>query len=249
MSATPTLQRALYFAEGTFLMMKQGGVYFLPHGHRKAYSCRGEEKDLFGKTSHTMTSTNKEVGKFTLTYEFEGDTLIAARLITQAGRSKGTALPKASLAMLDRQLQDGSMTLVRPVPAPALCSVSRLPDGQFLLHVQYLPGHQDMDALLLGTPGAYRTLEIAGGIQGGNSHYFTLTDGTRVELPRAFGGGTRPGEFPKFGADIITYLPQEGGEKDFVTYGLAIEKPAPHLDPFSPELKRPAPRGPAPKGP
>lgn len=248
MNTSPALQRALYFAEGTFLMMNGGGLYFLPHGHGKAYSCYGEKKELFGKVGHTMKSTNPAVKNYSLTYEFEGDTLIAARLITATGRSKGTILPKAAMAMLERQLNDGTMTLVHTKNPPYVGSVSRLPDGRFLLHVMNLPGHDDHDVLLLGTPGAYQKLEIASGIQGGSSHYFTLKDGTRVELPRSLGGGTRPGEFPKFGNDIITYMPQENSEKDFATYGVTFEKPAPHLDPFSPELHRPA-RGPAPKGP
>lgn len=247
MTQTPALQHALYFKEGTFLMMANDGVYFLPHGHAKAYLCYGEKKELFGKVSRTMKSTNPDVKSYSLTYEFEGTELLAARLLTPAGRSKGTLLPRAFCATLERQLNDGSLTLQRPQNPPHMCTVSRLPDGQILLHVRELPGH-DYETLWLGKPGDYRKLEIAQAVQGGSSFYFTLKDGTRVELPRGLMGGTRPGEYPKFSDDIITYLPQDNSGKDFETYGLAVAKPAPHLDPYSPEL-RPATRAPAPKGP
>jgi hypothetical protein len=247
MSQTPTLQRALYFAEGTFLMTANDSVYFLPHGHAKAYVCYGEKKELFGKVSRTMKSTDPAVKNYSLTYEFEGDELIAARLVTAAGRSKGTMLPKNALASLQRLLNDGSLALQGIVNPPHLCSASRLPDGRNLLHVRELPG-KDYNTLLLGTPGAYETLEIATGVQGGNSFYFTLKDGTRVALPSDFSGNVPRGEQAMFGDQPLVYLPR-GRMGDLAAYGVDVAASAPHLDPYSPELKAPAPRAPAPKGP
>ena len=249
MSQSPALQRALYFPEGTFLMTANDSVYFLPHGHARAYLCYGEKKELFGKVSRTMKSTNPDVKSYSLTYEFEGDELIAARLVTAAGRSKGTVLPKNALASLQRLMDDGALTLQGIISPPHLCTAARLPDGRNLLHVRSLPG-KSYDTLLLGTPGAYEELEIGTGIQGGNSFYFNLKDGTRVALPSDFSGNVPHGEAAMFGDQPLVYLPRNRGADDFKTYGVDITPAAPHLDPYSPELASArAPRGPAPKGP
>lgn len=248
-SPTPQIDRALYFAEGTFLLVQGHGLYFLPHGHDKAYACRGEQKDLFGKTSHTMKSTDPAVQSYTLTYEIEDNQLIAARLITKAGRSKGTLLPTVAREALMQQMAQGRLQLQNIQQPAYIGCAARLPDGRTLLHIHNFPA-KEHSSLWLGAPGTYDRLEIATGVQGGNSFYYKLKDGTNVDLPMDFGGGMPRGEQAKFGNDILAYLPTRHGRADFDAYGFAIQDPPPHLDPFSPELRaRSTPRPPAPKGP
>ena len=245
-----TVKHALRFPEGLFLLTQNDGLYFLPDGHSTAYQCYGEKKELHGKVARTMKSTNPAVKTYDVAYEFEDGQLLSARLITRTTRSKGVLAGDAERDVLTQGLQDGTITLRSANGGPHLCSASKLPDGRTLLHVRQLPGH-DYETLLLGTPGSYKKLDIGTGIQGGNSFYFNLKDGTRVSLPSDFSGNVPRGEQASFGDQPLTYDRLTRTEQDFVTYGLDSVLPGPHLDPFSPELNTPAPapRGPAPKGP
>lgn len=245
-----TVKNALRFPEGLFLLTQNEGLYFLPEGHETAYQCYGDRKEFHGKIARTMKSTNPAVKTYDVAYEFEDGALLSARLVTRNGRSKGTLVPDAERDELARRVQDGEITMRTANGGPHLCSASTLPDGRVLLHVRQLPGH-DYETLLLGTPGSYTKLDIGTGIQGGNSFFFTLKDGTRVSLPRDFSGNVPHGEKASLGDQPLTYDRLTHSEQDFVKYGMESVLPGPHLDPFSPELAKtaPAPRAPAPKGP
>jgi len=245
-----TVKHALRFPEGLFLLTQNDGLYFLPDGHDTAYQCYGEKKELHGKIARSMKSTNPAVKSYDIAYELDEGQLLSARLITRTTRSKGVLVDDAERDALAQRFTDGSINVRTAHGGPHLCSVSRLPDGQSLIQVRQLPGH-GYETLLLGKPGAYKVLDIGTGIQGGNSFYFTLKDGTRVSLPSDFSGNVPRGEAASFGDQPLVYERLTRTEQDFVTYGLESVLPGPHLDPFSPELAKPAPapRGPAPKGP
>ena len=242
-----TVKHALRFPEGLFLLTQNDGLYFLPDGHDTAYQCYGEKKELHGKIVRTMKSTDPAVKSYDLAYEFDEGELLSARLVTRTTRSKGMLADAKETTDIVRRLADGRIKLRSVHEAPTIYGACRMADGDMLLHVYNLPGHKYY-SLLRGQPGAYKLLDIAQGVQGGNSHCYTLKDGTAVEL------NWQDKQFRNvwtFGGQPMQPLPLTYSEKDLATHGLQMADIGPHLDPFSPELRKapPAPRGPAPKGP
>jgi hypothetical protein len=245
MTHTIALKHAFEFPEGRFLISNDGGAYFLPDMHKTAYLAWGERKELLGKIAHILP-TRADFKKYELTYEFEDGALLAARLISPKGKSKGVCVAKDVFNDLAAALQTGALEVASKKEPARIVRAARLMDGRTLLMLENMPG-EDFRTLRIGKPGAFEKLPTKTYIQGGAHFIFTLADGGRVDLPS---GLTGPGanDFPTYNDDPMTYLDHR--KLDLKQLGIDVEALAPHLDPFCPELDKPAPQPQwKPKGP
>ncbi len=247
--SNPSINNVLEFPEGKFLLLGQG-LYFLPHGHDKAYSCWGEQKELLGKIARTLETRAVDFKTYSVTYEFEDGQLLSARLISPRGRSVGVLADESLKKDLNDQLAAGLLTLVAKKNPPSIIRAARFADGRFLLLTENMdPASRDLGRMLLcGTHGNFQRIDNGSYIQGGNSFYFTATDGTRIGLPYGYGAPNH-NEPPTYGDQELTYIKIKD-PLDFTAFGISVPTQAPHLDPFCPELNPSrAPKAPSPKGP
>jgi hypothetical protein len=243
----PTITQALYFNEGYFLLAGDR-PYFLPHGKDKAYACRGERKELLGKVHHRLETRAADLKNYDLTYEFEDGKLIAARLIAGRTRSVGRQLSVDVLQTINDDLATGQMTLQNILPEPTLIRAARFEDGEYLLVIDHYRD-SEFRSVLKGKPGAYEVIELSGGVQGGNSLYFTAKSGEEIRLPYGFGGPNN--ESPSYGGRFLQYLDPRGNHT-LASLGVPVKANPPHLDPFCPELRNgtnPCTKPPTPPGP
>ncbi len=236
MSNQQSVKMVLEFPEGLFLIPNNGGIYFMPDADSdKAYLGYGEKKELHGKFAHKLPTRSDAFEKYDVTYEVEDGDLLAARLITPFSRSAGKFLDEASTKKIEAKLQDGSLTLVNRSDAPRIIRAAKAGDGTMAVLVESHEGPTGSleRTLYGGTEGNLEPLTNSY-VQGGNSFYFSLDDGTRVELPYSL-GGPRHDEPPKYGDKLMAYLNVEDSE-DLAAFGIEKDAPDPHLDPFCPEL-------------
>lgn len=239
MTNIPQVSNILVFPEGSFLVSGQS-VYFYPGGD-KAYLGMGQQKELVGKYHHDLKTESADFDTYGLSYEIEDEELIAARLITPFNRSAGILADAIIVEKVNAALQDGSITLERKQNKSSIIRAARLADGRLIaLLDSYDSG--DLDRVVyMGQPGKLEKVEIASGVQGGNSFYFNTKDGVRIALPYDFGGPKRD-EPPQYGDEIITYIDVHDAY-DLDQFGITAKEPAPHLDPFFPNLKAFLPQG------
>ena len=238
MSSDQDIRIALEFPEGIFIFPDRGGIYFMPDvDSDKAYLGWGEKKDLHGKIAHNLPTRSDKFKNYDVTYEIEDGSLLAARLITPFSRSAGKLLDEEDVKTIGARLKDGSLTLVRISEAPKVIRAARAGDGTTVVLVQSYKGPEGSleRTLYGGTADDLKPLSNCYS-QGGNSFYFNLPDGTEVALPYGFGAPT-PNEPPTFGGKLMAYLDIED-DKDPAAFGIKMDVPEPHLDPFCPELYR-----------
>jgi hypothetical protein len=247
MAHTVTLKHAFEFPEGRFLISNDGGAYFLPDMHKTAYLAWGERKELAGKVCHALPTRAEDFKKYELTYEFEDGELLAARLISPRGRSKGVCAAKDVFNGLASALQTGALELRGKIDPPHIYRGAQFADGRMLLLAYNMPGSPHY-SLLIGTPGDYKTLPTKTYLQGGSSFVFIMEDGTEIDLPSGL-TGPNPHDKPTFGNELLRYVDLRN--KTLEEIGVKYESPAPHLDPFCPELNKQAAPQPQwkPKGP
>jgi hypothetical protein len=234
----PAITYALIFPEGLFLIAR-GAPYYMPGlQHDKAYGSYGERKELFGKVHHQMLSRAPEFKKYDLTYEIEDSHLISARLHSRFGRSAGRLVPDSTVKMLNDRLAAGQLTLENYRNPPYVTRAAEFADGRQLLVVEGLDNGRE---LFIGKPGAFEPVSIKTGIQGGNHLIYTTTDGVQIDLPGGFGDMSR--EKPTVGNELLRYI-KVADAYDLAGMGLVVPQKAPHLDPFCPEVRQPAPKGP-----
>ncbi len=232
---------ALTFDKGTFIEVNGSNLYFIPsEGGDKAYMCQGSRSELMGKvhrelqTQSTDSSifppsrTNRK-STYDLTYEVEDGELISARLIAPGIKTKGNLADPMLVQVLEDDLENGRLTLVRKENPPAISRLAKFNDGELLILVSGLD-KDSRHTLLKGTPGNFEKIEITNGIQGGNSLYYKTLDGKRVDFPYSLSGPKRS-EPPIFDDRVLEYVTDYDAH-DLDTFGIAYAKPEPHLDPF-----------------
>ena len=248
----PLIKHALRFPEGSFLITAAHDVYFV---HRAdpatAYRLRQDKStELMGKRHVRALTRAADFKTFDLTYEFEDDgKLVAARLISPLGRSKGEAAPAAVIRDINSYIADGLMKLQNFQRPPQVIRAARMDDGRMIVVVEDFPVAGGYDrAVLMGLPGQLKPLAIKSAIQGGNSLFFNTEDGVRISLP--YGFGHPPGrENPLYGDQPLAYVAIKDPD-DLAVFGLEKPATAAHLDPFCPEARpAPGPNAPAPRGP
>ena len=228
MTAPKKIDYILEFPEGDFLIVNNA-PYFMPQDSDKAYMGWGARKELMGKIHHEIGTQSDQFEKFDLTYEVEDDSLIAARLITPFSRSAGKLGNDEKIAKLESAIEDGSLELMGQPKKPFICRAANFEDGRTILLMENIEEGK-RHTLLVGTPNNYEKVEITNGVQGGCSFYYQTEDKQRVEFPYGF-GGPQPGEPPMFGDEELTYIDVKD-ETDFEAFGVEVNGPEPHLDPF-----------------
>jgi hypothetical protein len=235
MANSITLKHAFEFPEGRFLISEQGGAYFMPDLHKAAYAAQGARKELAGKFSHELQTRSESFDKYRLTYEFEDGELLAARIISPFGRSKGTLVAKDVFNDLAAGLASGAIETRQKTEPPHIYRAAQFADGRMLLLAYNMPGIPHY-SLLIGKPGDFKPLPIQTYAQGGSSFIFTGADGTSIDLPSGLTGPS-PHHKPTYGNELLHYVDISG--KSLEDLGIQYQSPAPHLDPFCPELRKP----------
>jgi hypothetical protein len=92
------------------------------------------------------------------------------------------------------------------------------------------------DDLYLGTPGHYEKVDAKLSVQGGNSMYYTMACGGKIELPYGYGGPN--GETPTYDGQNLKYLDVESGE-DPATFGPDLSSDLKVREPFPPAPPKP----------
>jgi hypothetical protein len=230
-ASQPKLSHVLKFAEGTFLIV-DGAPYFLAPDNSAAYLAYGRREELLGKVRHQPETRAAAFKTYDLTYEFEDGELIAARLISPLGRSKGAAACPTLTAQFAAAVESGRLPLQKKVQPPGIVRAARLVDGRTLLMLENMPG-EDFRSLMIGKPGAFEKLPVKNYVQGGAHFIFALEDGGRIDLPSGL-TGPGPGDFPSYNDEPMTYL--DSRRLDFAALGISVTRGKPHLDPFCPEL-------------
>ena len=237
------IDTVLEFPEGDFLItsrptISSQGIYFMQPGSDKAYLGWGPENELMGKIHRRLPSSCEQFKEYDVTYEIEDDALIAARLITPFSKSAGQLAAPSKVKKLNDNLQNGTLQLVGKYSPPAISCAARLPNGETLLVVEGLK-EQDYDySLFIGQPGNFEEFTLTKGLQGGRKMIWTGAEtGNKLEyIYRGSSSGGR--EKPSYGDDILAYIELDDYE-DLTQFGLEVDTPDPHLDPFSPELSAP----------
>jgi hypothetical protein len=234
----PKISHILEFAEGTFLIAG-GAPYFVAPGDEAAYLAYGSREELLGKHCHKLETRAAGFKTYALTYEFEGDELIAARLISPLGRSKGWEASPSLRARFAAAVESGALPLHGRQEPPRIVRAARTAGGRTLLMLENMPG-EDFRSLMIGPeagkPGAFEKLPVKTYMQGGAHFIFQLADGGSVDLPSGL-MGPGPGDFPSYNGEPMAYL--DPGKLSFAALGIAAAPTRLHLDPFCPELQAP----------
>lgn len=221
----PQAKFALEFPQG-HVFYADSGIYYRPNGGDIGYMVYGERKELFGKQA-VIVAANRENGSgdYAVVHEFRNGALIDARLVKRDTTVEGKLADEQTLANLNADLASGALALRRPqdMRPPSVFNVAQFPDGRLLLQM-------DKDELYLGTPGNFQKLDARKTVQGGNSMYYQMADGTPIALPYGM-GGPRHGEPPMFGKQELVYL--QTTDRNPATFGLTFPPAPPFLDPFS----------------
>ncbi|MAE52327.1 MAG: hypothetical protein CMH27_11010 [Micavibrio sp.] len=236
MSKDHSIELALEFPEGIFILPESGGIYFMPDSNSdKAYLGYGAQEELHGKIAHNLPTRCADFDQYDVTYEIEDESLLAARLITPFTRSAGRLLDDADIQKIETKLQNGTLTLLAGAKPPKILYAAKAGDDTTVVLVESREGPDaQLKRTLYGGPlGNLKPLTDSY-VQGGNSFYFMLLDKTTVALPYGH-GGPKPNEPPKFGNKIMAYLDVPDDE-DLAAFGIKMAVPEPHLDPFCPEL-------------
>jgi hypothetical protein len=242
---------ALLFEEGTFIQCDYGSLYFIPpNGSDKAYQCWGNRNELMGKHHYNFDTQSTDTEKFgpdtprnmqkkyDLTYEIEDGELISARLITKTTKSKGQLADETLIAVLNDDLENSRLTLKNKENPPSISRAAKFSDGTLLILASGLE-EENRHTLLKGTPGNFEKIEITNGVQGGASFYYKTLDGKKVEFPSGLMGPGRD-DRPVFDDRVLEYI-TDFDHHDFAAFGIKVDEPEPHLDPFfNPTKKAPA---------
>jgi hypothetical protein len=183
-----------------------------------------------------VNERDKAKTAYHLTYEVDDDTklLLSAKLISEFGRVSGSMEDEAALAALNAKLASGAIDLITEEEPPYIMRAAELSDGRQVVLVEENDGKY-RQPLYMVENGIATKLEIEDGIQGGNSFYFNLKDGTRVELPYGM-GGPKPGEKPTFGDLVMQYIELKDDERnDLARFGIKGRAVNPYYDPFHPK--------------
>jgi hypothetical protein len=237
MSNDNKINVAIEFPEGVFIVPKKGGIYFMPDvDSDKAYLGWGQKQELHGKFAHSLPTRSDQFENYDVTYEVEDGSLIAARLITPFSRSAGKLLEADKVKKIEAKLDSGDITLTNRTKAPSIIRAAKTGDGLTVVLVESYSGPKASlnRTLYVGQTGALKPVSD-NYVQGGNSFYFNLDDGTHVELPYGY-GGPNPNEPPKYGDKLMAYLDIQDSN-DLKAFGIHMDAPEAHLDPFCPELK------------
>lgn len=230
------IETVLEFPEGDFLIYDES-LYFMQAGSDKAYLGWGPENELKGKIHRELATRSEQFKKYDVTYEIEDGALIAARLITPFNKSAGKLASPEKVQDLNQKLQSGALELKGKYNPPSISCAATLPTGETLLVVQGLKEEAWDASLFVGQPGNLQELTLTNGLQGGNRSIWTVAEnGNKLEYDYRGNGWGR--EKPFYGDQIMTYIDVSDYE-DLAEFGLNIDLPEPHLDPFCPELAQP----------
>jgi hypothetical protein len=241
MNQNKAVRLGLQFPEGIFLVTAADSIYFMPTIESdKAYMGWGQKNELHGKIARSFDTRAQDFKKYDVTYEVEDGDLIAARLMSPFSRSAGVLLSDVEMLNIQMRISMGFLSLLKPSNPPRILRAAIAGDDTMAVLVEYDfgPDARLERTLYGGKKGALEPL-TNNYVQGGNSFYFNLDDGTKVALPYGM-GAPKGDEPPKYGDTLMAYLEIKDPE-DLAAFGidLGLDKIEPHLDPFCPELAKP----------
>lgn len=243
MSTEQKIDLVLEFPEGDFLITSRkfhagNGAYFMQPNSDTAYLGWGRQKELMGKVHRRMPTRSEKFDEYDVTYEIEDDELLAARLITPFSKSAGKLASDEKVQKLNDALQNGSLELKGKYNPPALACAATLSTGETLLVVSGLTDN-NYETLFIGQPGNYQEYELGDYCRGGNRTWYTVKEtGKKLVYDYLENRGSYEGELPNYDGDLLNYLKIDD-RNDLSKFGLEVDQPHPHLDPFCPELVQP----------
>ena len=216
----PKIDKIIHFREGYILVCGQG-LYFKPISGPTAYQLRADRKqELLGKHHYAFTSASGI--KYDLTFEYDQDEFIAARLIYGDYRSKGTDVSAESVAKMNIHLENATLEMRKKQDPPYVQCAASFPDGRSLLLVRNMIGNPSESLFISDHDGNYNQIKIKSGVQGGSMLIYKTENDKEVVFEH--------GRHAIYDGQMLSADKQIGTP---AAYGLNIEMPSEHHDPFS----------------
>jgi len=214
------IDKIVHFREG-YILLCNHALYFKPISGPTAYQLKADRRqELLGK--HHLSFTSASGIKYDMTYEYDGDEFIAARLIYGDYSSRGSDVSADSVAGMNVHLGNGTLQMRKKQDPPYVERAASFLDGRSLLLVRNMIG-KPSEALFLGDKdGQYTRIDIKSGVQGGSMLMYKTVDDKEVIFEY--------GRHAIYDGEMLKEDSQIGTP---VAYGLNIDMPAEHHDPFS----------------
>lgn len=173
-----------------------------------------------GKHHYPLTS---ESGiKYDLTFEYDDGEFIAARLIHGTYKSKGTNVIPENVAKMNVHLNNGTFELVEKISEPKVTQAARFSDGRLLLLVNGLLDRKGDVLFIQQDDKSFKKVKLKNGIGSSRTVQYMTEDNVKIVFER--------GQQVTYGDRLLAV------EKDVAplnAYGIKVEKPPKHHDPFS----------------